>query len=177
MKKALIITILIISFFIIYFLQANFFSWFTIAGIKPNLFIMLILFISLFAGMKVGIPFGIFIGLFLDIITGKNIGISAIMFGVVGIIGGYFDKNFSKESKITIMLMVIGSTCVFEIGTYILQIAQLSINVEILPFITTLLIEVLYNTILTIILYPIMQKLGYRIEDNFKGPKILTRYF
>lgn len=177
MKKALTILILIISFFIIYFLQVNFFSWFNIAGVKPNLFIMLVLFISLFAGMKVGIPFGIFIGLFLDIIIGKNIGTSAIMFAIIGIIGGYFDKNFSKESRITIMLMVIGSTCIFEIGTYILQIAQLSIYVEIVPFLITLLIEVIYNTILTIILYPIIQKLGYRIEDNYKGQQILTRYF
>ena len=177
MKKALTILILIISFFVIYFLQANFFSWFTIAGVKPNLFIILILFISLFAGMKVGIPFGIFIGLFLDIIIGKNIGPYSIMLGIIGFIGGYFDKNFSKESKITIMLMVIGSTCVFEIGTYILQIAQQSIHVDIVPFITTVLIEILYNAILTIILYPIIQKWGYKVENNFKGQQILTRYF
>lgn len=177
MKKALTILILIITFFIIYFLQVNFFSWFTIAGVKPNLFIILVLLISLFAGMKVGIPFGIFMGLFLDIIIGKNIGTSAIMLGVIGIIGGYFDKNFSKESRITIMLMVIGSTCVFEIGTYILQAIELSIYVEVVPFLITLLIEVLYNTILTIILYPLIQKLGYRIEDNFKAQQILTRYF
>lgn len=116
-------------------------------------------------------------GLFLDIIIGKNIGTSAIMLGVIGIIGGYFDKNFSKESRITIMLMVIGSTCVFEIGTYILQAIELSIYVEVVPFLITLLIEVLYNTILTIILYPLIQKLGYRIEDNFKAQQILTRYF
>lgn len=177
MKKALNILILIITFFIIYFLQVNFFSWFTIAGVKPNLFIIFVLFISLFAGMKVGVLFGILAGLFLDIIIGKNIGISAIMFGIIGAIGGYFDKNFSKESRITIMLMVVGSTCVFEIGTYILQAIQLSIYVEILPFLITLLIEVLYNTVLTIILYPLMQKLGYRMEDNFKTQQILTKYF
>lgn len=177
MKKALIILILIISFLIIYFLQVNFFSWFTIAGVKPNLFIIFILFISLFAGMKVGIPFGIISGLFLDIIIGKTMGTYAIMFGIIGIIGAYFDKNFSKESRITIMLMVMGSTCIFEIGIYILQMIELSIHVEILPFIITLIIEVIYNTILTIILYPIMQKLGYKMEDTFKGQKILTRYF
>ena len=177
MKRALTILILIISFFAIYFLQVNFFSWFTIAGIKPNLFIILVLFVSLFAGMKIGVLFGIFIGLFLDVIIGKNIGTSALMLGVIGVIGAYFDKNFSKESRITIMLMVIGSTCVFEIGAYILNIAQLSIYVEFIPFLITLLIEVIYNTILTIILYPTMQKCGYKIEDIFKGQQILTRYF
>ena len=40
MKKFSIITILIIVFFIIYFLQENIFNAFTIAGIKPNLFII-----------------------------------------------------------------------------------------------------------------------------------------
>jgi len=177
MKKAITITILIITFFIIYFFQVNFFSWFTIAGIKPNLFIILTLFVSLFAGIKVGIPFGIISGLYLDFIIGKNIGTFAIMHGVIGIIGGYFDKNFSKESRLTMMLMVIGTTCIYEIGYYILQVIELSVKVEIIPFITTLLIEIIYNTILTIILYPIMQKLGYKIEDTFKGQKILNIYF
>lgn len=177
MKKAIAIASLMLSFLLVYFLQANFFSWFTIAGIKPNLFLILILFISLFAGMKVGIPFGIGAGLFLDLIIGKKMGSAAIMFAIIGVIGGYFDKNFSKESRITIMLMVIGSTCIYEIGIYLLQIIELSIHVEILPFLITLLIEVIYNTLLTIILYPIIQKLGYQIEDIFKGQKILTRYF
>lgn len=177
MKKAMIIALLIVSFLLVYFLQANFFSWFTIAGVKPNLFIIFILFISLFAGMKVGIPFGIGIGLFLDMVIGKKIGPCAIMLAIIGIIGGYFDKNFSKESRITIMLMVIGSTCVYEVGNYILQTIELSIHVELVAFLITLLIEVIYNTLLTIILYPIIQKLGYKIEDTFKGQKILTRYF
>lgn len=177
MKKTLIIIALIITFLIIYFLQANFFSWFTIATVKPNLFIIFVLFISLFAGYKVGISFGIISGLFLDIIIGKNIGTTALMLGVIGAIGGYFDKNFSKESKLTIILMVLGSTFIYEIGIYIIQIMRLSINVEILPFLIKLSIEAIYNMILTIILYPLVQKTGYRIENTFKGNNVLTRYF
>ena len=177
MKKTIAIIILIITFLILYFLQSNFFKWFTIAGVSPNLFVVFILFISLFAGWKLGVPFGVCAGLFLDLIIGKKIGTCAIMLGLIGFIGGYFDKTFSKESRITIMLMVIGSTCIFEIGTYILQVIQLSINIEIWPFIKILLIEVLYNTILTIILYSLIQKLGYKLEDTFKEQRILTRYF
>lgn len=177
MKKTITILLFIITFLILYFLQANFFSWFTIAGVKPNLFIIFTLFISLFAGIKVGIPFGIIMGLYLDMILGKNIGPSAIMLGVIGVIGGYFDKNFSKESRITIMLMAVGSTCIFEIGNYLFQIIEQSIYVQILPFVITLLIEAIYNAILTILLYPTMQTLGYKVEDIFKGQKILTRYF
>ena len=42
MKKAGIIALIILAFFIIYFLQADFFSWFNIFGIMPNLFVILI---------------------------------------------------------------------------------------------------------------------------------------
>ena len=177
MKKALTIFILVITFLLIYFLQANFFQGFTIAGVMPNLFVVLILFISLFAGIKLSLPFGIISGLYLDIILGKSIGITAIMFGIVSVMGVYFDKSFSKESKITMILMVAAVSSVFEIGSFILRIAQQSIYIEIDQFIIKLLIEVLYNIILTIILYPLIQKWGYKIENIFKGNRILTRYF
>ena len=38
MKKAIAILILFVIFIVIYFLQLNLFSWFTIAGVKPNIF-------------------------------------------------------------------------------------------------------------------------------------------
>lgn len=177
MKKGLATIMLILVFFIVYFFQVNFFSGFTIAGIKPNLFVIFILFIGLYAGAKVGIPFGFCVGLFLDIIIGKTMGASSVMYSLVALIGGYFDKNFSKESRITIMLMIMGSTVIYELGIYIFQIAQLSINIESTAFLKILIIETIYNIILAIIFYPLMQKLGYKVEDIYKGNKILTRYF
>ncbi len=59
MKKAISIALLCLTFVIIYFLELNFFSWFTIAGIKPNIFIIFVLFIGLYSGMKMGATFGI----------------------------------------------------------------------------------------------------------------------
>lgn len=177
MKKAISIILIFITFLILYFLQANFFSWFTIAGVKPNLFIVLTLFISLFVGTKVGTAYGVFFGLFLDIVIGRSLGVSSVMYGMVGILGGYFHKNFSKDSRVTIILMVAASTCLYEIGNYLFSIIQLSIQIEVFSFIRILLIEVIYNIILTIILYSPIQKAGYKIEDIFKGQKILTRYF
>ena len=55
MKKAVSILLMFIAFLIIYFLQVNFFTWFNIAGVMPNLFVVLILVIGLFAGKYAGI--------------------------------------------------------------------------------------------------------------------------
>ena len=59
MKKALIFTIIFIVFILTYFLQINFFSWFRIAGVMPNLFIIFILILGLFTGRAVGVTCGI----------------------------------------------------------------------------------------------------------------------
>ena len=59
MKKTIIFTVLFLIFMLIYFLQMNFFSWFTIAGVMPNLFVIFILIIGLFTGRAIGVTTGI----------------------------------------------------------------------------------------------------------------------
>lgn len=177
MKKAIINGILIIIVFIIYYLQSNFFNWFNIAGVMPNLFVIITLFIGLFSSRTMGTAYGVGIGLMLDFLLGNKIGIYAACLGIIGFIAAVFDKNFSKDSRITIMFMVLGTTIIFEVLSYLLKYIFLGTNVEIISFLIILVIEVIYNLLLTIILYPLIQKFGYYIENEYKGNKILTRYF
>ena len=75
------------------------------------------------------------------------------------------------------MFMVFGATMIFEVVSYFINYIQYSINIEILNFIKILVIEVIFNILITIIIYPLIQKFGYYIENEYKGNKILTRYF
>lgn len=177
MKKFKGILIILFLFLVIYFLQVNFFSWFTIRGVMPNTFVILTLFLGLFAGKKIGGICGVIIGFILDILVGRSFGFTGIILGLIGLLGEYFDKNFSKDSRVTIILMTIGATMIFEIGMYVANILKFGIEIEVLPFILTLVVEMLYNILLVIILYPGMKKLGYYIENLFKNKKLLTRYF
>ena len=97
MKKTLSIILILITFFVIYFLQINLFNWFNIYGVSPNLFIILVLIIGLFIGKKVGLALGIVLGLYIDVVNGKIFGQTALMLGIVGLLGEYLDKSFSKE--------------------------------------------------------------------------------
>ena len=177
MKKVIINLLLILSLLIIYFLQSNLFNWFTISGIMPNLFVIFVLFVGLFTNRITGIVYGIALGLILDLVIGIQVGVNAVGYGVIGFLAATFDKNFSKDSRATIMFMVLGTTIIFEVITYILNNIILVRNLEIFNFIKILSIEVIYNLIITIIIYPLIQKLGYSIENEYKGNKILTRYF
>lgn len=177
MKKTIINIVLILTGFIIFYLQSNFFTWFTIAGIMPNLYVILVLFIGLFANRTMGTIYGVGTGIILDLVLGKRVGMYAVTLGLVGFLAGTFDKNFSKDSRMTIMFMVLGATLIFEIMNYMLNYIFFSINVEIINFIIILVVEAIYNMILTIIVYPLLQKTGYYIENEYKGNRILTRYF
>lgn len=177
MKKILINVLLFITFIIIYLLQSNLFSWFKIAGVMPNLFVIFILFIGLYSNKITGITYGIIVGLLLDLFIGKKVGITAIMLGAIAIVGVIFDKNFSKENRFTLIIMVVASTIMFEAGSYFLTYFIYENYIQIWPFIQMLLVECVYNALLTIILYPLIQMSGNKIEEEYRGNKILTMYF
>ncbi len=177
MKKFSVILGLIVTFFLIYFLQVDVFNYFTIAGVKPNLFVIYILFIGLFASQVVGISFGVICGLILDLVYGKVVGVTAVMFCIIGYLGAYFDKNFSKENKLTIIFMVAGATLIYELGVYFLNSIILEFETEYITFFKIATVEILFNILLTIIIYPLIQKFGYVVDRAFKRNNILTRYF
>ena len=99
------------------------------------------------------------------------------MISIVAVISSYLDKNFSKDSKITIMLMVALNTFIFELGSYLICMSDAFYYIEILPFLRIISIEIIFNMTLTIILYPLIQFLGYKLEEIFRENNILTRYF
>ena len=178
MRRILINGLIIVIFLITYFLQSNFFSWFTIAGIMPNLFVVLVLILGLFAGKIYGTIYGIVFGFLLDLFIGNSVGLTSLMLGIIGLAGGFFSKNFSKDSKLMIMLMVIASTVVYETGIYIFNVIFKSIELELLSFINILAVEMGYNGVLTIILYPMLRVFGEYIESELKMKKIVgIRYF
>ena len=78
---------------------------------------------------------------------------------------------------ICMLLMVAGSTILIETIVYLYTSARYLIPFQILGFTKIVLIEVVFNILLTIILYPLIRKTGCFLEDTFKKRKILTKYF
>lgn len=177
MKKFLIHVGLILTFIVIYLIQTIFFTHFTIAGIMPNVFIILMLYIGLYMGRTMGVIYGIIYGILIDIWVGKSLGLTSVALSLVGILGGLFDKTLSKDSRLTVLLMGAICTIIYEIVLYFFNYMFFKINIEIYSFLKILFIETIYNVLLIIIVYPLMKATGYEIENEIKGDRILTRYF
>ena len=124
-----------------------------------------------------GIIYGSITGIFLDLLFEEKIGVNLIALSLIGIIATIFDKNFSKDSRITLVLMVTILTLLYETLNYAINAIIFSYSLELVDFFIKLVIETLFNILITIILYPLIQKCGYALEENFKETKILTRYF
>ena len=120
MKKVLIHISLIITFIVIYLLQSIFFSHFTIAGIMPNMFVIFMMFIGLYMGRTMGTIYGIMAGILIDFWVGKNIGLTSVALALIGIISGALEKTLSKDSRITVLLMGVICTIIYEIALYFL---------------------------------------------------------
>ena len=167
MKKASDIFFIILIFFIIYFLQSNFFTWFNIAGIMPNLFVILIMLIGLFVKRKAGFTLGIIFGLLIDLFVGVRIGINAISLAIVGLAAEILDKNFSKDNRITVMFLTSILTLLAEVIVCVLQVLFCNANIQILEFTKVIVIEIIYNAILIAIIYPGFLSFGSKIENDF----------
>ena len=174
MKKTADIFFIVSIFFIIYFLQSNFFTWFNIAGVMPNLFVMLIMMIGLFMKKKSGFIFGIIFGVLIDLFVGVRIGINAISLAMVGLCAEILDKNFSKDNRITVMFLTCILTVLAEIIVYALQILFCGADLQILEFTKGVAIEVVYNAILIAVIYPLFLAFGSKIEDDFTNNSFLN---
>ena len=73
--------------------------------------------------------------------------------------------------------MVMALTFLYEFGVYILNVAINDADLEIISFLKINIIEIIFNSILTIIIYPLIKKGGYYIQEVYRGNRILTRYF
>lgn len=160
--------ILLLVFGVLYFFQTNIFPLIPISGITPNLFVIFILVIGLFGNNFLALLFGIIVGSFIDLTYNEMIGITPAMFCFIGFIATWFDSLWSKDEKISIIIMVALSTLFFEFGSYFIKSILIDFDLEIKYFFKILFWEEIYNILLTIIFFGMIKKLGYMMERKLK---------
>ena len=89
------------------------------------------------------------------------------MLGAVGLLGGLLNKSFARENKLTLILMCIGATFMYETGLYIIQILKYKAIIEIVLFTKILSIEIIYNVILAVIFYPLIKRIRKMYRRKF----------
>lgn len=110
-------------FLISLILQSTLFSHLTVAGVKPDLVLILVVLYALLHGPKEGALIGFAGGLLQDLLFGQNIGINALTKIIVGYIFGVLDRKIYKENLLIPIAALFLGTFVNETILHLLRLA------------------------------------------------------
>lgn len=165
MSHAIIIFIEIIISFL---LQTTVFQWFELADTVPNLLLILTVSQGFLRGRKVGLLTGIICGLLIDLMYGDIVGVSAIIYMTIGYINGYSGKIFNKADKIVPVVLVGFSQFAYFILYYTFNfLLRGKLNIF-YYFITIGLPEIVYTTLVAILIYRLIYFIDVKIDGILK---------
>ena len=168
MKGKLIHFLLILVCFL---LQSTLMKSISIGSISPNLILILCVSMGLMRGKKSGMWTGFFSGLLVDMFYGSVFGFYALVYMYIGFLSGYAHRVcYDDDLKVPVML-TIAADLLYGLGVYALQFllrGRLGLSVY---FVRIILPEMLYTTLLTLIVYRVF----YFINYHFMAPIHQTR--
>jgi len=152
-----------------FILQSTFFELITILDIKPNMILITIVSISLLRGELEGSAVGFFGGLLLDLYS-PFIGVNAFIGMIMGYIVGVFTVGLYKENPFVPVMTVFFATLFYDFAFYILNILLQGYTDFGYFFHIIILREMVYNALITLVIYGIIYFVNSRLElkEHFK---------
>ena len=157
--KIIFSTIIVIISFVLQLFVLNNMNLF---GVKPNLFLISIIVVCLNTDIYVSTLFSFLIGLIVDMLFGAG-GLFAISYTIIGMLLGYVNEDYMKENLLSISILTIISTTLFEFIQYIKSMIIISKYVSIFFFLKQLLLSILLNVIIVVIICFIFRKIMEKI--------------
>ena len=158
--KRVAVTVLIVL--AAYLLQCTLFNHLELAGIKPNLILIVTASFGFMRGQKEGMLVGFFAGLITDIQFGTILGFYALLYLVIGFVNGLFEQlYFDEDIKLPLFLISV-SEFLYGIIIYLLMFMLRSdFNRIIVP-------ELIYTIVITLGLYPLILFINHKLEAEEK---------
>lgn len=161
-----IITIILI--WICFLLQSTVFQVIAFNGIVPNLLIVLTATFGFMRNEKEGLLIGFFCGLLCDIFFGDVIGFYALVMMYIGFLNGKFSGVFYPEDIKLPMALIVVSDLSYGMICYIcLFLLRGKLDFP-YYFLHVILPEVVYTTVVTLFLYPLILFINVRLENREK---------
>lgn len=156
--------IILIAAFLI---QLLFMDRIKIAGVKPDLFVILAVFFAIFFGPGIGAEAGFVSGLFKDMYSLDIFGVNIVLLSLTGLIAGALSPKLFKESKLTQGLLVFASSILYLIIHYFVSSLILKISYITLPeyLYGLILPSSLYTAMLSFLLFPVLID-RYHLKEN-----------
>lgn len=166
MKRILTHIILII---LCYILQVSVFSFFKLAGIVPNIMLILVVAFALMRGQTEGMLIGFFSGLLIDIMAGDAIGFYALLYLFMGYANGLLARIFYANNILLPLGMVFINSVAYNLIVYTCNFLLRNRTDLGFYMMHVLLPDVIYTFLIAIFLYNVFLWINQVLEKNEKG--------
>lgn len=152
---------------ILIIIQSTLLNYAEIFNIKPDLLLVFVVLICYFVDMRKGALIGGVMGLFYDILIGRFIGPNTIIFMYIGVFICMFNEKVLKQPRLIISVV---SVLVFSqiMGLIDFLIYSLTLSKFDFSFLymSRILPETIYNTIISIPMYLLIKKTSIVLSDD-----------
>ena len=164
----------VFSILITYILQVTVFSYFEIAGIRPNLLLMITCITGFIMGGKMGLAEGFFSGLLIDLMAGGTVGFTALIYMYAGALNGFFYKDYVKEELFLPMALVAVSTFMYEF-LYFIFYFLLQNKLRLSYYLARIILpEVIYTVLMTLLAYVFIYFIIRKVEQSKKRRTLIS---
>lgn len=161
MKRCITIGIII---FICFLCQSTVFHFIELAGVVPNLLLIVSMSFGLMRGRREGVLVGFFCGLLVDIFFGTAMGPYAFIYMTLGYVNGFFHRIYYVEDVLLPMIMITINDFAYNIMVYILFF-MLRNRLDFLGYLSKVIIpEMVYTIIVTLFFYKLLVKINLRLK-------------
>lgn len=163
MKRCITIGIIIIVCFL---LQSTIFHYIELAGVVPNLLLIVTMSFGLMRGRREGMLVGFFSGLLIDIFFGTVLGPFALIYMTLGYANGFFHRIYYVEDVLLPMLMIMLNDFIFNVIIYVVYFL-LRNRLNFVDYLVTLILpEMIYTILVTLFFYKILVRINIRLKKS-----------
>lgn len=161
MKRCITIGIIIIVCFLC---QSTVFHYFELAGVVPNLMLIVTASFGLMRGRREGLLVGFFSGLLIDVFFGSVMGPFAFIYMTLGYINGFFHRIYYVEDVLLPMIVITVNDFVYSIVVYILYF-MLRNKLNFSEYLSDVVLpEMIYTIVITLFFYKLLVRINLRLK-------------
>ena len=151
-----------------YLLQCTVFPSLEIAGIKPNLMLIVTASFGFMRGPREGMFVGFASGLLIDIQYGDMIGFYALIYLAAGFVNVLFEQIYFDEDIKLPLFLIAGSDFVYGLVVYFLTFLLRS-DFDFLYYLNRIIVpETIYTIAVTLVVYPLLLLINHKLEAEEK---------
>jgi rod shape-determining protein MreD len=157
---------LILIMFLIIILQCTVFKEIKVFKVNPNLIMVCIISASIFMDIEKAAIAGCITGFLYDMMFGKLLGIYALVFLFISLGASYYKKSFTNQNVLfnSLYVYMFSMAGIFFMGIFSLLINGTGIGIWM--FTKNILTESLLNSLISVLIIPLMKILINKLELN-----------